>query len=422
MPGESFQDLNRAAASDRSQKISVTVLSGGGDRPYLFGLATQLIARNVGVDIIGSDFVDAPEFHAKPGVRFLNLRGDQGSDVPFVEKAYRVLRYYARLIRYAATAQPGIFHILWNNKFEVFDRTLLMFYYKLLGKKIVLTVHNVNAARRDSKDSLLNRLTLKIQYRLSDRIFVHTEKMKAELTEEFAVSSERIVVIPFGINNAVPHTDLTPNEARKRLGIADCDKVLLFFGNIAPYKGLEYLTAAFQRLAPQHPDFRLIIAGWPKYCDEYWAALRDSIGEDVRNGRVILRAEYIPDEETEVYFKAADVLVLPYRHIYQSGVLFLGYGFGVPVLAADVGALKDEIVEGETGFVFRAEDPADLVKTVEQYFCSDLFANLGAKRAEIQDFAKKRYSWDIVGQTTLNIYEHLARRQSKLEAVMRRNL
>ncbi len=95
--------------------------------------------------------------------------------------------YYAKLIRYAATAKPRIFHILWNNKFELFDRTLLMLYYKLLGKKIVFTVHNVNAGRRDSKDTRLNRLTLRIQYRLADHIFVHTEKMKRELIEEFGV-------------------------------------------------------------------------------------------------------------------------------------------------------------------------------------------------------------------------------------------
>ena len=96
--------------------------------------------------------------------------------------------YYAKLIRYAATAKPRIFHILWNNKFEFFDRTLLMLYYRLLGKRIVLTLHNVNAGRRDSKDTRLNRLTLRIQYRLADHIFVHTEKMKLELIEEFGVA------------------------------------------------------------------------------------------------------------------------------------------------------------------------------------------------------------------------------------------
>ncbi len=87
-----------------------------------------------------------------------------------------------------------------------------------------------------------------------------------------------------------------------------------------------------------------------------------------RAGEYFSRADFIPDDETEVYFKAADVLVLPYRHIYQSGVLFLGYSFGLPVLAADVGALKEDIVEGKTGFVFRPEDPADLAETIARLF------------------------------------------------------
>ena len=76
---------------------------------------------------------------------------------------------------------------------------------------------------------------LRIQYRLADHIFVHTERMKAELVQHFGVRAERVSVIPFGINNAVPHTDLTPDEAKERLGVASGDKTLLFFGNIAPY-------------------------------------------------------------------------------------------------------------------------------------------------------------------------------------------
>ena len=103
-------------------------------------------------------------------------------------KMRRVLRYYLRLIRYAATAKPKLFHILWNNKFQFFDRTLLMLYYKLLGKKIVFTAHNVNAGKRDSNDSWLNRLSLKVQYNLSDHIFVHTNGMKNELVSGFRYS------------------------------------------------------------------------------------------------------------------------------------------------------------------------------------------------------------------------------------------
>ena len=304
-------------------EIPVALLTGGGDQHYAFGLVTALVSKGVSLDVIGSDDLDCPEFHCSR-VNFLNLRGDQETRVSFLKKVSRILLYYARLISYATTAKPKIFHILWNNKFELFDRTLLMLYYKALGKKIVLTAHNVNRSRRDSKDSLLNRITLRIQYRLADYVFVHTEKMKTDLIQEFHVHANRIGVIPYGINNAVPNTELSPLEARRRLGIPAGQKTVLFFGNIAPYKGLEYLTSAFQQAFVNRDDYLLIIAGWPKNCESYWSAIRQSIREDVQKGRILLKAEYISDEETEVYFKAADVLVLPYRYIYQSGVLFLG--------------------------------------------------------------------------------------------------
>lgn len=406
-----MNDSNRlgTARSDVTPGIEVCLLTGGGDKPYALGLATELISKGVSLDLIGSDDLDCPTLH-QTGINFLNLRGDQRTEVDFFSKVSRVLVYYARLIRYAATAKPKIFHILWNNKFELFDRTALMLYYKALRKKIILTLHNVNRSRRDSKDSLLNRITLRIQYRLADHIFVHTEKMKADLIAEFDVSADRISVIPFGINNAVPHTQLSAMEARQKLDIRKEDKVILFFGNITPYKGLEYLTTAFQKFLAEHRDLRLIIAGWPKNCDSYWNPIRNAIQEDVLKGRILLKAEYIPDEDTEVYFKAADVLALPYRYIYQSGVLFLGYSFGLPVLVSDVGSLRDDVVEGTTGFVFRPEDPADLSRCIEKYFASSLFANLDARRREIRDFATQRNSWNVVGQMTALVYAGLVRR------------
>ena len=129
----------------------------------------------------------------------------------------RVLAYYWRLVRYSAGAKPKIFHILWNNKFQLFDCTLLMLYYKLLGKRIVFTAHNVNAGKRDSNDSWLNRLSLKIQYHLSDHLFVHTDGMKHEMISEFHIPESKVSVIPFGINNTVPNTGLSSTEAKRRL-------------------------------------------------------------------------------------------------------------------------------------------------------------------------------------------------------------
>lgn len=384
--------------------VRVALLTGGSDKPYVIGLTAELLSRGACIDLIGSNELDCPELRDKPGLNFLNLRGDQRSEADLLTKTSRILKYYVKLIVYAATAEPKIFHILWNNKFEVFDRTLLMLYYRLLGKCVLLTAHNVNAAKRDSRDTFLNRTTLRFQYRLSSRIFVHTEEMKRELRQEFGVSESRVIVIPFGINDTVPKSDLTPMEARQRLGIRTGEKAILFFGRIRPSKGLEYLVSAFQQLSRRQNGYRLIVAGRPDKCEGYWSEIENSIAEDVRSGRIIVKSEFIPDEETEIYFKAADVLVLPYLSIYQSGVLFLAYSFGLPVLASDVGGLKDEIVEGRTGFSFKPGDAVDLAKTIEAYFVSELFADLSRRRKEISDYAKDRYSWDKVGQITIGAY------------------
>ena len=297
------------APSNTTHEVSVSLLTGGGDRPYALGLANELIAKRVSLDLIGSNDLECEDFHGNPRVNFLNLRGDQRSDASIGRKVYRVLAYYAKLIRYAATSKPKIFHILWNNKFELFDRVILMLYYKALGKKIALTVHNVNIRKRDSNDTPLNRFTLRTQYQLADHIFVHTERMKMDLVEEFGVRRAAITVIPFGINNAVPNTSLSSGEARRRLGIPEDKKAILFFGNIAPYKGLEYLVRSFHNHLGGRDDYRLIIAGKPKNCEEYWKGIREAIGNGIQKGQVLLKCDYIADEEIEIYFKAADVLV-----------------------------------------------------------------------------------------------------------------
>jgi D-inositol-3-phosphate glycosyltransferase len=408
--GRDTEKLPDITALSSSLNSSVTLLTGGSDRPYVHGLTKALTSIGITLDVIGSDELDEPDLRSRPGVRFLNLRGDLRPNANVIAKVRRISAYYLKLIRYAATAKPKIFHILWNNRFETFDRTLLMLYYKLLGKAVVLTAHNVNASRRDSRDTVLNRLTLRIQYQLADHVFVHTARMKNELMKGFGVPTDRITVIPFGINNSVPDTGLSSREAKERLGLRENQKAILFFGRIKQYKGLHYLTSAFLRLALRGDDYKLIIAGrLEEGCEKYWESIRREIQEYVEKGRIISRVEFIPDSEAEVYFKGADVLVLPYREIFQSGVIFLGYSFGLPVLAADVGSLKEEIVDGKTGFVFRPEDPIDLASAIERFFASDLFANLNRRRRDIQDFARERHSWELVGQVTKGIYADLLR-------------
>jgi D-inositol-3-phosphate glycosyltransferase len=389
-------------------EIKVSLLTGGSDRPYAYGFSMALISNGMSLDFIGSKQLDGPEMRATPKLNFLNLHGDTRERVGLVRKGARVLAFYARLFRYAVTAEPEIFHILWNNKLQLFDRTLLMFCYKLLGKKIVFTAHNVNAARRDAKDSALNRLTLKIQYHLVDHLFVHTQKMKAELRDEFGVPAEKVTVIPFGINNSVPNTDLSSAEAKRRLGIEENGKTILFFGAIWPYKGLEHLMAAFQRVAPKHPEYRLIIAGESKKgSEQYLRNIQNRIESDPCRNQIIQKIEFVPDAEIEIYFKAADVLVLPYSEIFQSGVLFLAYSFGLPVIAGDVGSFRDDIIPGKTGYLSHSCSPIDLANAIEIYFESDLYKTLTGRRPEIRDYAMARNSWSVVADMTRGLYLEL---------------
>ncbi len=400
--------LKSAAKRTIEVSAAAALLTGGQDRPYALGLALALAAEGVALEVVGSDEVDSPEMHLTPGLKFLNLRGDQRRNAGLAEKVSRVLRYYARLMGFAARTRAKVIHILWNNKFEGFDRTALMLYYKFLGRKVALTAHNVNIGRRDENDSLFNRVTLKIQYRLADHIFVHTEKMKQELLDEFGVHESAVTVLVHPVNDAFPDSGLDSTGAKQRLGICNGEKTLLFFGRIGPYKGLEHLITAFQQVTAQGMDCRLVIAGEPKKgSEDYLEEIRTRISDDVAAGRIIQRIQFIPDEDVELYFKAADALVLPYLEIFQSGVLFLGLTFGLPVIATDVGSFKADISRAEAGLVCRPRDPQDLARAIQEYFESDLFRNLEQRRKVIRDYAHTHHSWGAVGKVTRDVYNEL---------------
>jgi glycosyltransferase involved in cell wall biosynthesis len=234
--------------------------------------------------------------------------------------------------------------------------------------------------------------------------------MKRELVADFGVEQRAITVIPFGINDSVVYTGLTPNHAKRRLGISEDEKTILFYGAIRPYKGLEYVLAAFQLLLRKRWDYKLIIAGEPKKgTTEYLGDIRNAL-KRIPQDRVIEKMEYVPDDDTELYFKAADVCVLPYTLVFQSGVLFLSYRFGLPAIASDVGSFREDIIEGKTGSVCQPCDSEDLAKAIEGYFAGDLYRDLERTRKNIRDYAHARYSWDAVGEKTLKIYTELMKK------------
>jgi glycosyltransferase involved in cell wall biosynthesis len=387
--------------------MKISLLTGGSDPHYALPLTSALISKGVDVDFVGNDAMQNAVQLKNIKVNYVNLRGSQESSVSWSVKVHRVLRYYVKLIRYSYSCDSEILHILWLNKFELIDRIFLNLYYKALGKRVVFTAHNINIRARDGNDSFLNRFTLKAMYKIVDHVFVHSEKMKQELMLDFEIKQNKITVIPFGINNTVPTTVLSRRDAREKLSLDSNQKVLLFFGNIAPYKGLGDLIDAIIKLKDD-VTFRLIVAGRiKKNAEDYFEGIDAKISKHNLEKFIINKIGFIPDEDIEIYAKASDVLILPYRQIFQSGVLFLAYNFGLPVIATDVGSFKEEIVEGETGFICEADKPKDLADKIEIFYESSLFKNLEKNRSKIIEYANGKYSWEKVADITYQVYRSL---------------
>jgi len=188
---------------------------------------------------------------------------------------------------------------------------------------------------------------------------------------------------------------ISKEEARKKLEINPEDKVILFFGFIRKYKGLDLLLAAFKILKKKQsvPNLKLLIAG-EFYDDEknYSSLLNDSkIKEDL-----ILHTHFISDSEVKYYLCAADGVVQPYRSATQSGVTPLAYHFEIPMIVTNVGGLPSLVPDKKVGLVAEPT-PESIAEKIKEYFelGEDYF--LPNLREE-----KKRYSWKKMVEAILN--------------------
>jgi glycosyltransferase involved in cell wall biosynthesis len=387
--------------------MKISILNAGQQTDYLYGLVSGLSKiPALDIEVVDSDSAIGV-VDTFPRVSLYNLRGDNLSQQSVLTKAWRIGRYYTRLFLYSIRSQSEIFHIQWDNSITLFDRTLLLLYYKLFGKRLVYTAHNVYREARDGKENFLRWLSLKIMYHLVDRILVHTPKMKEELCSLFHISSEKVIVVLHGINNRVPKKGTTPEEARRTLRIESTAHVILFFGQIDEYKGLEVLIGAVKLLIEKDLSVVLIIAGKWKRQSDYALKLKSQIAKNLPEKNVKLRLQYIPMDEIETYFAAADCLVLPYKRIFQSGVLFLAYRFGVPVIATDIGSFREDVINGVTGFICKPDDVDNMASILQTFFDSDLFHQREQTRTRIMEFAEHKYSWIHIGRHTYEVYTSL---------------
>jgi glycosyltransferase involved in cell wall biosynthesis len=186
---------------------------------------------------------------------------------------------------------------------------------------------------------------------------------------------------------------LPKNVAREKLGLNSDDKIILFFGFIRKYKGLDILLEAMHDERMKNANIKLLIAG------EFYEDRKlydDLIAELNIADQLILRTEFISDSEVAYYLSAADFVIQPYRNATQSGVTPLAYHFEKPMLVTNVGGLPDLVPDGKVGLI--AEPDATSIATQilklyelgEEYFLPQL-------REE-----KKKYSWKILVNTIVD--------------------
>src|SRR4029453_3772681 len=154
------------------------------------------------------------------------------------------------------------------------------------------------------------------------------------------------------------------------------------------------LLRALASLVREDDRFTLILAGPGKdrTCEAYWAAQERLMEELDLNKHRRKGVRHLPGGAVGLFFKAADVSVLPYRRVYQSGVLALSYAQGVPVIAADVGSLRDDILEDEKGMLFRPRDVVDLAAKIRTYFARDLLKNRERRAQNLSNTETNRFS------------------------------
>lgn len=237
---------------------------------------------------------------------------------------------------------------------EVFNVLLA----RILGLQVVITAHDVEAF----KEGLSVPLFVRWVYRTAGRVIAHSHVAKHELVQELGIAREKIDVIPHGNYVASVPAGVTRDMARAHFGIANDRRVLVFFGQIKDVKGLDVLLQGFA-LARQADDrLHLLIGGRVWKTD--FAKYAEIIEGQGLAPHCSLHIRYIPDEEIAYFYRCADLVVLPYLRIYQSGAVLLAMSHGSPVLVSDIDGMLEAIRDELTGFVFRSGDPKHLAHRI----------------------------------------------------------
>jgi glycosyltransferase involved in cell wall biosynthesis len=333
-------------------------------------------------------------------------QGSVGARISDQLRAVRIRLILGRVAAGLLLRRPDIFHVQWLVAREA--EFSLLRVMKWAGIPLVYTAHNLLPHGSPSSEvrTFFGRL-----YRLADRVIVHAEQNREELLESFGVDPAATAVIPHG-SFAVFTTDVTQEAAQRALGIAAGRRVILFFGLIKRYKGLEYLVEAFREVRSQVEGATLVIAGRVATEDpESGPYYEHLLGELEGRADVRIFPEFVPLSRLPLFFAAADVVALPYVKTYQSGVLLWAYGAGRPVVTTDTGGLGESVDQGKSGYVVPTRDAVALAEALVKVL--EPPSNASRMGVYARELAESRYSWASVASRTVELYCELLSRGSR---------
>jgi len=242
--------------------------------------------------------------------------------------------------------------------------------------------------------------------RITDSAIVHSNYAKERLLQHYSSTHpDDIAVTPLpDYDSLYDNPSLSKADARKQLGLSQNDFIVLFFGQIKKVKGVDVLIKAFARFDNRHA--KLLIAGIPwKVAEADYTGL---VEKEIISDRTILHLRYHPAEMKHVYFRAADVAVLPYREIFSSGVLVNALYYGTPLVTSDKPLFKEYLTDGHDCLMFENENVESLAAAMTK-ICNDadLLASLGQNAQ--RTFAKT-FTADKAAELTKAVYDRVLER------------
>ena len=355
--------------------------------PYDFSLAAALTRAGAEVELLMSRYLYGPlppatGFDVREAFYARATREDRSTAQ---RRALRALEHVPDMLRHRrGTAGADVVHYQWLT-LEALDAFLMP-----RGVPTVFTSHNV---LRRGQGRIRERAARLVAAR-ADAVVAHADVSATELVERFGADPEKVHVIPHG---AFDYLTRQRNESPLPDELARVEgPVILCFGVLRPYKGVDVLLEAFRGVE----GAELWIVGRP------WMPT-DPLKRAAAAARGTVRfvERFVPDSELPAYLRRADIVVLPYREIDQSGVLYTALAFGKAMVLSDVGGFSE---------VGRRHGAATLVPPANPGALRDALAELIAhpeRRTELERHAAAAaagpYSWDEIGTRTLALYERL---------------